>query len=320
MAKTIGALASSHAFAFLDPSTWDARREQMFDSYERRYGSRPEERPEVARETLEDNRRRFADWMATMERARAWLHEAQPDVLIIVGDDQNENLVDIVPQLAVYTGGAFEARHAKRPEHVSGRFSGHPELAEHLAAETIAADFDTAEVKRFDENALLSHAHREPLEFLDIPDRTSVVPVFVDAIHVPAASPERCMAFGRALGKAVNNYPEKLRVCWYASGGFSHFTAGYPWRHYSGEFTPGAISEGFDRWLVEVIEQGRGKDLASVTSEDLFAHGDVEVRAMLSVLGAIDYAVPTQVLYEPFYRAVMGMVAAYWDLESGVGA
>ena len=48
MAKIIAGLASSHAFALIDPSDWDARRERNRLGYKKRYGAAPSAHPWTA--------------------------------------------------------------------------------------------------------------------------------------------------------------------------------------------------------------------------------------------------------------------------------
>jgi len=142
-----------------------------------------------------------------------------------------------------------------------------------------------------------------------------VVLVFVNAIHVPAPSPARCYGLGRAIKEIVESRPIDERVAIYASGGLSHFTAGYPWKHYKGSYGVGSISEEFDRKAVAHMAKGDGEKLTQLTSQDLLDNGGIEMRSWITLVGAVG-KVPANVLaYEPFYSGVMGMGVAYWELE-----
>jgi aromatic ring-opening dioxygenase LigB subunit len=142
-----------------------------------------------------------------------------------------------------------------------------------------------------------------------------VVLLFLNAIHVPAPSPARCYAFGQALRSIVESTPDDRRVVFYASGGMSHFTAGYPWGHYEGPYSLGSISEGFDHRVVTAMREGRGAEVQQLTSGELLANGGIEFRQWITLLGALDGAQPAWLEYEPFYRAVMAMGVAYWPLN-----
>lgn len=312
MASLVGALATSHAFAFLSPEEWDARRERMRRSYERRYGSLPDDRPELAEENADANVTRFATWRNALDAARDVMTEAGPEVLLVVGDDQNEVFTGVQPQFAVFTG-----EQCLSPSDVEGRppspVACDAPLARALLHRSVREGFDTALVTRLDDDLLDSHAHAQPLEHLELAGYP-VVPVFVNAIHVPAPEPARCIAFGRSLARTLADLPDDLRVGVVASGGMSHFTAGYPWPSYDGPHTLGSIDGEFDRDVVAALRAGDETFFQNLTADDLFEHGDPEMRALLVLLGMIDFAAPTVHAYEVFYQAAMGMLAAGWRL------
>ena len=312
MASIVGALATSHAFAFLDPAEWDARRDRMRSSYERRYGVRPDERPELQEEDVDGNVARFSRWRSALDAARGCMTAAQPDVLLVVGDDQNEVFSSVQPQFAVFTGqGCLSpsdrdaaARHEVRCE---------PSLAKLLVERSVSEGFDTAVVGHLEQDLLKSHAHAQPLEHLDLLGYPCV-PVFVNAIHVPAPEPARCIEFGRSLAHALADLPSEVRIGVVASGGMSHFTAGYPWPAYQGPHTLGSVDGDFDRNVVAALEAGDEGFFRGLSSDDLLKHGDPEMRALLVLLGMVEFRPPTTQSYEVFDQAVMGVLAAGWRL------
>ncbi|MFA9446098.1 hypothetical protein [Egicoccus sp. AB-alg6-2] len=312
MASIVGALATSHAFAFLDPEHWDARRQRMRASYERRYGVVPDERPELAAEDVTSNRERFASWRAALGEARDCMTEARPDVLLVVGDDQNEVFSGVQPQFAVYTGQRCVSA-SDRDKDSPYELGCDASLARALLDRSVRDGFDTAQVEHFEHELLKSHAHAQPLEHLDLLGY-ACVPVFVNAIHVPAPEPGRCIDFGRTLGRALADLPDDLRVGVVASGGMSHFTAGYPWPAYDGPHTLGSVDGDFDRRVVTALQAGDEDFFRSLTADDLLKHGDPEMRALLVLLGLIDFVPPSTHAYDVFYQAVMGMLAAGWKL------
>jgi aromatic ring-opening dioxygenase LigB subunit len=316
MAQVVAGMASSHAYTFLDPTVWDKRRQKTRQNYASRYGVEPPEQPQVQQETLEETVLRFENIRQTLNMLKERLHALKPDLLVMIGDDQDENFDERnLPQFAVYVGGDFDAvdRHAPDKRY---HFRSDSAVGAAILEQSIDAGFDLASTKRFENDALLSHAHREPLVFLDSAGSLPVLPIFINAIHVPAPTPARCFEFGRNLRRILDAYPENKRVVLYASGGLSHFTAGYPWPHYSGEFSVGSISVDFDRKMVSCMQAGQLSKLADLTSSDLLANGDVEFRQWLVLLGALGERKPDRIVYEPFYRGVLGMAAAYWELEA----
>jgi aromatic ring-opening dioxygenase LigB subunit len=115
------------------------------------------------------------------------------------------------------------------------------------------------------------------------------------------------------LRAAIESDADSGRVVVFASGGLSHFPADYPWSAYTGPLTVGAISERFDRSIVERMRAGDGAALAQLTNADLMEHGEGELRQLIMMLGALDGISPEFLLYEPFYRAVMGLAVGIWQ-------
>jgi hypothetical protein len=306
------AMASSHAYALDDSDSWDARRLRTRRNFEKRYGSLPEELPEVARETAEEDRARFRDFLDAFAHFRTRVADLSLDALVIVGDDQDENFTEeCQPQFAVHTGPSFDM---KGSANGTVTVQNHQGLAEALLTALVEGGIDAAACQRLPKELLLSHAHAPIVDMLAAELGIPVVLVFVNAIHVPAPSPARCYEFGRILRGVIDNCDAVGNAGLYASGGLSHFTAGYPWPHYEGTSQVGSISVDFDRQLVDRMRAGAGEELSKLTSADLLANGDVEFRQWLVMLGAIGSARPEFLHYQPFFRALTGMAIGYWAL------
>ncbi len=315
MGRIVAAMASSHAYTFLEPEEWDARRRHTRANYARRYGSEPPEQPQVAAESLEANRRRYARIREGLGLLRTQLAALRPDVLLLIGDDQDENFQeDNLPQFAIYLGSRLVA--VDKATYRRTLYRCDSDLAWRLAVESVEAGFDLAYSRQFPEDALYSHAHREPLAFLDPTGQVPVVPLFVNAIHVPAPTPARCYEFGQRLREIIEATDDNKRVVLYASGGLSHFTAGYPWPYYQGPHGVGSICQDFDRQVVAAMAEGRGAELARLSSQDLLANGEIELRQWIILQGALGTRRPQLLVYEPFYRGVMGMAVGYWDMAA----
>lgn len=177
------------------------------------------------------------------------------------------------------------------------------------------AGIDLAYSRSFSNDALISHAHRDVMNFLDPKGQLPIVPVFMNAIHVPGPTPRRCYEFGQALRAAIRSHPEDKRVALYASGGWSHFTAGYPYARYQGPHTLGSIAVDFDRRLERLLAEGRGSETAGLSNRDLIDNGDPEFRSWIALLGAVGDRKPHYLAYEPFYRGVLGMAVGCWRDE-----
>jgi aromatic ring-opening dioxygenase catalytic subunit (LigB family) len=314
MGTIVAALASSHAFAVLPPERWDEVRERNRKSYTQRYGSEPPVHPRVGEETWDDIQTRYGRVRNGFAALRRVIEETRPEALIVIGDDQDENFsVQNFPQFAIYTAG--EALLFDRLMRESRTYPCDAETSRTILEGAVEAGFDVSICESFPENRLVSHAHAEPLMRILLPEADiPIVPIFVNAIHWPAPTPARCYALGEAVADVIRTRLGKKRIAVYASGGLSHFTTGYPWRVYRGPFGYGAISEDFDRKIIQWMTEGQVEEIKKLTSSDLLDHGNIEFRCWIVALGMVG-AVPAQMLaYEPLYRGLMGMAVARWPM------
>jgi aromatic ring-opening dioxygenase catalytic subunit (LigB family) len=320
MGRIVAGFASSHANTLVEPHHWDERREHNRLGYKKRYGVEPPMHPKIAEESIEIRKQRYQKIHEGLIFLRDRVREKKPDALILIGDDQNENYrEDNLPQVAIYVGDHLVPvdRHNEGNEHQRVSYRCHTELANSLLNGLVERDFDVASSKSFPRDELLAHAHAPILRRI-IPDaEVPVVLIFVNAIHVPTISPKRCYRLGQAIKDIVDQErPAGERFTIYASGGLSHFTAGYPWPHYKGTHTYGSICEEFDRKIIDWMKRGEGENFFRFTSHDLLDNGEIELRSWITLLGTVGQT-PAQILaYEPFYSANMAMSVAYWELEN----
>lgn len=308
MAQIVAGMASSHAYTFLTPDEWDARREISRAGFERRNGRPAPVQPQIEQETLEANRERYQRISGGLNQLKETLNQLHPDVLVLIGDDQNELYREHIPQFAIYTGDHLVS--IDREKSLTAEHRSDPDLAQHILNSAVENGFDLASSSAFPDHKLISHAHSQVLSFLD--PTMPVLPVFVNSIHVPSPNPARCYEFGQCLGKGIESFPENRRAVLYASGGLSHFSQGYPYKHYSGPYSLGSISERFDQRIVESMRSGRGSELTKLTSRDLIDNGEIELRCWITLLGALGDRKPEWLVYEPFYRGIMGMSVGFW--------
>jgi aromatic ring-opening dioxygenase catalytic subunit (LigB family) len=313
MGSLVAAMASSHAFAVAPPEKWDELRERNRNIYAQRQNiTVPPPHERVGNETWDDVEKRYGRVRDGLFELKRVIEKSKPDALVVIGDDQNENFTSQnVPQFAIYTGS--EAVFFDRLFKQEQTYRCEAGIAQTILNSAVEGGFDLSFSESFPDKRLISHAHAEPLMRILLPNAdVPIVPIYVNAIHPPGPTPGRCYAFGQLLGDIVRNRLADKRIAIYASGGLSHFTAGYPWRHYHGPFGYGCISEDFDRKILHWIEAGESSKLAELSSAELLEHGDIELRSWIILAGAVG-AVPAQVLaYEPLYRGLMGMAVAQW--------
>jgi aromatic ring-opening dioxygenase catalytic subunit (LigB family) len=308
----VGAFATSHAYTFQEPETWDARRERSKTNVSRKAGRPASDTAQAKAETLEDNRARYAPIRDAHARIRKKLNDARPDAILLIGDDQDENFTaDNIPQLLIYTGGEYIADDWDRKH--SARVANHPGIARTLVEGCLGEGFDVSWSSALRDGKLLSHAHAEPLLYLMRDCGAPVIPLFVNAVHPPSPTAARCYAFGQALARVIErNVPERILLC--ASGGLSHFSPSHPWKHHVGSRYVGDISVEFDRRIVEWMQAGEGEKLARLTNHELIEHGEAELRQWIVMLGALGAVKPEFLVYEPLYRSIMGMGVGWWSV------
>jgi aromatic ring-opening dioxygenase catalytic subunit (LigB family) len=310
----VAAFATSHAYTFQEPETWDARRERSKANVAKKAGRLAPDTPQAKAETLDDNRRRYAAIRDAHAKIREKLRRAKADAVLLIGDDQAENYTaEAMPQLLVYTGGDYVADDWDRKR--TAKVANHPEIAKKLVAGCVEEGFDVCWSDRFKDNKLLSHAHTEPILYLIRESGVPVVPVFVNAVHPPAPSASRCYAFGQAMARVIERDLADTRIVLCASGGLSHFSPSHPWAHHVGSRYVGDIAVDFDRKLVGWMREGQGEQLAKVTARELIENGEGELRQWIVMLGAIGGARPEILVYEPLFRSIMGMGVGYWSLD-----
>jgi hypothetical protein len=321
MSKLIAGFASSHAATVTEPSSWDKGRAANRESYKSRYGVEPAIHPKALEETMDVREAKYRFIRDGLEFVRAKLKETKPDAIILVGDDQDENFSENNwPQLALYIGDKAVATLRTGGKRNRGpTYRCDAALARDLLTGLVENGFDVSYCKSFPDDELRSHAHCQILDRLlpeaDIP----IIPLFVNATHPPIISPARCYELGRVLGQIIDRRSGRDRVAIFASGGISHFPAGFPWRYYKGPFTYGSISEEFDRALMRNIAEGRGEKLVELSSQDLLDNGNDEMRSWIISLGALGNTTPSLLSYEALYSAGTAMGVGYWDLENRSG-
>jgi hypothetical protein len=225
MAKIIAGLASSHAFALIDPSDWDARRERNKLGYQQRYGTAPRAHPKIAEENNETRMLKHRNVRNGLDFLRDAVKQSTPDAIILIGDDQNENFVESnLPQIAIYLGDTVVTT---QPGPNGQRERGptyrcHARLAKELLHGLVERDFDVASCGSFPHNELISHAHGPIMRTVDPEAQVPFILVFVNPIHFPAIGPAGAM-LGQAIKDILGRNDSEDRVA-ITPGRISHFT------------------------------------------------------------------------------------------------
>lgn len=316
MAELVGAIATSHSPMLLTaPKLWQARAEQdrdnpeLFDGGGRRVAydtlleaSAGRFERELAPEVVD---RRYRLCQRSLDRLAADVCELDPDVLVVIGDDQAE-LFDASnqPAVAMFWGESWRTGHMHgvpdneffsivKEGYAMDReqlFAGSPHLGLSVISSLVSAGFDVASVAGTPPGRGFGHAYGFIVKRL-VGDRpVKVLPVMLNTYYPPnQPTPARCLALGAAIGKAVDEAPSDQRVLLVASGGLSHFV----------------IDEALDGRVLDAIRAGDGDDLESIPPELLNA-GSSEIRNWITVAGAMAPRAVAWSEYVPCYRTPAG--------------
>jgi protocatechuate 4,5-dioxygenase, beta chain len=156
------------------------------------------------------------------ERSKQWIADAKPDVIILVYNDHASAFsLEVIPTFAIGCAESFQPADegwGPRPVPV---VQGHPELAWHIAQSTILDEFDMTIVNKMD----VDHGLTVPLSLLyGQPDAwpCPVIPLAVNVVQYPPPTAHRCYELGKAIRRAVDSFPQDLRVVVFGTGGMSH--------------------------------------------------------------------------------------------------
>src|SRR6478672_12083503 len=195
MAKIIGALASSHTptigFAFDRNKRDDPAWAPIFKHY---------------------------------DPLQQWIEDKKPDVLLFVFNDHVTSF--FFDHFSAFTLGIGE----KFPVADEGGGArdlppaiGHPALARHIGQALMADEFDMS----FFQDKALDHGLFSPLSMLARRNDKGewpapIIPLVVGVLQFPIPSARRCYKLGQSLRRAIESYPEDLKVAIVATGGLSH--------------------------------------------------------------------------------------------------
>lgn len=151
-----------------------------------------------------------------------WLTAAKPDVLFIVYNDHVTSFFfDHYSAFALGIGDSYAVADEGGGARDLPPVKGHAGLAQHIGAALMADEFDMS----FFQGKPLDHGCFSPLSMMwpHAPQwPAAIVPLQVGVLQFPVPSAARCYKLGQSLRKAIESYPEDLKVALVATGGLSH--------------------------------------------------------------------------------------------------
>ena len=215
------------------------------------------------------------------EKSKQWMEETKPDVAIVVYNDHASAFsVEIVPTFALGCAADFppaDEGWGPRPVPV---VKGHPELAAHIAQSVILDEFDLTIVNKME----VDHGLTVPMNLLFGSPKEwpcPVIPLAVNVVLYPPPTAHRCFMLGRAIRKAVETFPQDLRVVIFGTGGMSHQISGP---------RAGLINSKFDKAFLDSLAGDASKAIAIPHLEYMREAGaeGIEMVMWLIMRGALD--------------------------------
>ena len=161
---------------------------------------------------------------AGYEWTRKWIMEEEnkPDVVILVYNDHATAFdMNLIPTFAIGCADQFQpADEGWGPRKVPV-VKNDADFAWHVAQSCILDDFDMTIINKMD----VDHGLTVPLSVMFGQPKEwpcKVIPLAVNVVTYPPPSGNRCYMLGEAIARAVESYPEDLKVQVWGTGGMSH--------------------------------------------------------------------------------------------------
>ncbi len=327
MARITLGMGSSHSPALLmEPEAWLARAghddvhiHALFDhegkrvSYEQLLADAdPSILKEIDMDKLWERHRTNQQAVAKM---KSILAEANPDVVLIIGDDHKEVFQeDNMPAISIYWGeklpykpqGMMKWKYAadlRAEDWYPQEEKEYPVangLAERLIGQLMEQDFDVAHSHHYNPEQGMSHSFGYVYYKMMGETPIPIIPVSINTYYPPnQITPARAFKLGQALREAVESWPEEINVTIIATGGLSHFV----------------VDEAFDRHFLDIMENGTVEEHAALPREKLQS-GNSEFRCWSALAGAVQPMQMELIDYVPCYRSPAGtgcaMAFAVW--------
>ncbi|MEJ0042339.1 MAG: gallate dioxygenase [Rhizomicrobium sp.] len=229
-----------------------------------------------------------------------WLAAKKPDVLVTFFNDHASSFFfDLYPTFAIGIGEQFEVADEGGGKRPLPPIKGNLDLSIHLAEQLVNEEFDIATF--FDRP--LDHGVFSPLPLLlphDPAWPAALVPVSVNVVQYPLPTARRCYKLGQAVRRAVESFPQDLKVVIVGTGGLSHQVHGE---------RAGFNDESWDREFMELFVRAPEK-LLDMTHADFVRLGgaeSVEIIMWLAMRGALPGRLRT--LHESYYLATSTAMA-----------
>jgi hypothetical protein len=251
--------------------------------------------------------RRAQACQRALDRLADVLEAANPDAVVIVGDDQTELFSSQnQPAFAIFHGdeiattpGRYGNSETDWMQQIGRgymmdqvhRLPAAPRLAEQLIEGLVEREVDVTAVGAVADPAKAGFGHAYGFVVQRLFRRPiPVVPVLLNTYYPPnVPGARRCYDIGTRLRDAVRALPGTERVAVVASGGLSHFV----------------VDEAFDRSVLDALQTRDGARLQAI-SRSALKSGSSETLNWILTAGAVDFMPLSFSDYQPLYRTEAG--------------
>lgn len=318
MARIVFGAGVSHTPVLtLEPDEWHNRSQADYDNpqlnmSDGRFLTYPELEGEVGavyrdEARYEVYRRKSEAAQAALDRVADDLAAAAPDVVLVVGDDQEELFTAAnQPAFAVYHGEALvmSDRYVRKdpPEWIKRMARGYAMdearsfpaaggLGRQLIQQLMDRDVDVASVARVADPTLgFGHAFGFVINRLFRGRAIPVLPVLLNTYYPPnVPTSARCLDIGRKIRQSLEAIPDDLTVAVIASGGLSHFI----------------VDEALDQRVLSGLGPAASQDLGAIARGALNS-GSSEILNWIMAAGALEGLRLAWTEYQPVYRTPAG--------------
>ncbi len=229
------------------------------------------------------------------EPVKAWLEEEKPDLAIVVYNDHGLNFfLDTVPTFAMGCADEYHNDDEGWGIPATASFEGDAQFSWHVAESLINQGFDmtTCQEMKVDHGCVVPMS----LMWRHLPEwPCKLLPLAVNTVQHPLTSAKRCFDLGKALRKAIESYPDDMKVVIFGTGGLSHQLQGE---------RAGIIDVEFDLQCMDWIINDPDKMAALSNSEIMETAGTegIEVIMWMVMRGAL--APNVNVLHKHYHAPI----------------
>ncbi len=223
-----------------------------------------------------------------------WLAANKPDVIVMFFNDHASSFFfDLYPTFAIGIGEQFEVADEGAGKRPLPAIRGNLDLSIHIAEQLVNDEFDMATF--FDRP--LDHGVFSPLPLMLSHEPQwpcALVPIMINVVQHPLPTARRCYKLGQAVKRAIESFPQDLKVVIIGTGGLSHQVHGE---------RAGFNNEDWDREFMDLFvrDPERLLELKHTDFVRLGGAEGAEIIMWMAMRGALPG--PIRALHESYYLA-----------------